>query len=243
MLMNCTMYGQDQDRVRGSGENLPTAPNQPEPGQGGNLQTTSFLEINIGGSKSKEEAKAESEQNLPPPPSFEYYAQIPLPPYPSGWQPNDYIEYAAEQEAQAAYWMQQAKLATQHVQGHPLQDFPNRIDGVLTAYDTAVHALIVGVGKGADPQQAMAVLERMRPYLREVPTVMGMGFTTAARIGIQIGFDYGFNEGYEAREKESEDFLKWLKDLLKQIGKMGAVGLGVGVALLLLLGGLAALRR
>ncbi len=162
-------------------------------------------------------------------PEFKYYgAQWARPPFPPGWSASDYMDYAANQIPMIKESLEEARLCTQHVVGHPLQAFAGWIDLGLEQYDTAMGALIDAVAMGGDPERAVALHRELRPLLMSVIPLTAAAMSKAAEIGFEVGYLVGWAKGWEAgwkaRDEDADSFSTWLKKLL-------ATG-GVGVALL-----------
>lgn len=188
------------------------------------------LDINLGG--------GDGPENVPQAPDVEplklrYYSRIARPPLPDNWTAADYLEYAASQIEQSAFYLDRAQRSAQHVEGHPIQRVASDVDSLLDAYDTGVMTLIQGFEKAGDPKvyakAAMDVLLKLQPYLRAVPSVMAVAINTGAKLGYQIGFADGFIAGWDARDKDTSDIMQYLKKLLATAG----VGIAVVAALVL----------
>lgn len=171
-------------------------------------------------------------------PDFKFYSQWARPGFLPGWKGSDYLEYARGLLPQIARNFEEAGRAARHAEGQIVQNFPVWADAVLERYDWLVHTVIAGVEKGMPAKDAMELIVAAQRYLVGLPTLIGLAMGTAARIGVQIGFEIGWGEGYKARDEETNDLVAWLKRLLEKAAPYFGAALGLilgGVALAALL--------
>ncbi len=169
-------------------------------------------------------------------PEFKYYgAHWARPPFPPGWTAKDYMDYAASQIPQLKESLEEARLCTQHIVGHPLQAFAGWIDLALEQYDLAMVTIIDSVAMGGDPQRASDLHRELRPLLMSVIPLTAAAMTKAAEVGFEVGYLVGWAKGWEAgwkaRDEDADSFSTWLKKLLAtggvSIAVLGAFALAV----------------